>query len=230
MAGPSSHGPAGSGPVPSSAIVLDFICLFTHDLKRKQKRWQDGVLKYHTFNKRIMVSDDRGHFIGDAHWQAEADIEPGDEFQLDRGAAIVQVSDCTGQREQDLTELLDKRARDVEKRRANAISRTPRSSNAVASSPAQDQSSHFQLRHRPLASLVGASPRIGRAVIPPHSPYEVRQIAQRGAQPEPSEELPPPKRRKQERSPPSKSYHARSLFGAALSLSPFPMSSPSAQS
>ncbi|KAL6410580.1 hypothetical protein AUP68_07007 [Ilyonectria robusta] len=227
MAGPSRHGTA---TVPATATVLDFICLFTHDLKRKQKRWQDGVLKYHTFNKRIMVSDDRGHFIGDAHWQAEAHLETGDEFELDRGSAIVQVSDCTGQREQDLTELLDKRARDVEKRRANAISRTPRSSTSAVSTPAQDQSSHFQLRHRPLASLVGASPRIGRAAISPHSPYEARQLAQKAEQLEPSDEPPPPKRRKQERSPPSKSYHARSLFGAALTLSPFVTSSPTAQS
>lgn len=227
MAGPSRHGTA---PVPASATVLDFICLFTHDLKRKQKRWQDGVLKYHTFNKRIMVFDDRGHFIGDAHWQAEAHLETGDEFELDRGSAIVQVSDCTGQREQDLTELLDKRARDVEKRRANAISRTPRSSTSAVSTPAQEESSHFQLRHRPLASLVGASPRIGRAAISPHSPYEARQLAQKAEQLEPSEEPPPPKRRKQEQSPPSKSYHARSLFGAALTLSPFPTSSPTVQS
>ncbi|KAF7551428.1 hypothetical protein G7Z17_g5006 [Cylindrodendrum hubeiense] len=229
MAGPSTNGTA-PGSLPATATVLDFICLFTHDLKRKQKRWQDGVLKYHTFNKRIMVSDDRGHFIGDAHWQAETHLEPGDEFQLDRGSAIVQVSDCTGQREQDLTELLDKRARDVEKRRANAISRAPRSGIGGVSSPAQDPTSHFQLRHRPLNSLIGVSPRIGRAVISPHSPYEARQMAQTAEQPMPSEDPPPPKRRKQERSPPSKSYHARSLFGAALTLSPFMTSSPTSQS
>ncbi|KPM46369.1 hypothetical protein AK830_g236 [Neonectria ditissima] len=234
MANYLSHGTA-PGSLPTSASVLEFICLFTHDLKRKQKRWQDGTLKYHTFNKRIMVSDDRGHFIGDAHWQTGGDLEPGDEFELDRGSAIVQVSDCTGQREQDLTELLDKRAKEVEKRRANAISRTSRPSNGVVPSPAQDQSPHFQLRHRPLTSIVGTPSRIGRAVISPHSPYEVRQMAQRAQQPEQSErpaqpeDPPPSKRRKQDLSPLTKPSHARSLFGAALTLTPLPTSSLSAQ-
>ncbi|KAK7432870.1 hypothetical protein QQZ08_000733 [Neonectria magnoliae] len=234
MAASLRHGTA-PGALPTSASVLEFICLFTHDLKRKQKRWQDGTLKYHTFNKRIMVSDDRGHFIGDAHWQTGGDIEPGDEFELDRGAAIVQVSDCTGQREQDLTELLDKRAREVEKRRANAVSRTPRHSTIAAPSPAQDQSPHFQLRHRPLASVVGTPSRIGRAVISPHSPYEIRQMAHRAQQPEQherpaqAEDPPPLKRRKHDMLPPGKSSHARSLFGAALTLTPLPTTTPSAQ-
>ncbi|KAK7413569.1 hypothetical protein QQX98_007578 [Neonectria punicea] len=231
MAASMRHGTA-PGSLPTSASVLEFICLFTHDLKRKQKRWQDGTLKYHTFNKRIMVSDDRGHFIGDAHWQTGGDLEPGDEFELDRGAAIVQVSDCTGQREQDLTELLDKRAREVKKRRANAVSRTPRHSTIAVPSPVQDQSPHFQLRHRPLASIVGTPSRIGRAVISPHSPYEIRQMAQQPEQherPAQAEDPPPPKRRKHDVSPPSKSSHARSLFGAALTLTPLPTTTPSAQ-
>lgn len=170
-----------------------------------------------------MVHDDRGHFIGDAHWQAEAHLDTGDEFELDRGAAIVQVSDCTGQREQDLSELLDKRAREVEKRRATAVSRTPRPSVGVAgSSSAQDQSAHFQLRHRPLSDMLGTPSRIGRAAISPHSPYEARRMAQRTDQ---GDESRPAKRRKQEESPPSKSYHARALFGATLTLAPLPQSS-----
>ncbi|KAF5003339.1 hypothetical protein FDECE_10106 [Fusarium decemcellulare] len=218
---------------PTSALVLDFICLFTHDLKRKQKRWQDGVLKYHTFNKRIMVYDDRSHFIGDAHWQEGGDLQPGDEFELDRGSAIVQVSDCTGQREQDLTELLDKRAKEVEKRRTNAGTRTPGSTAAAAHAPrATDQSAHFQLRHRPLTDLVGGSSRIGRAVISPHSPYEARKMSiNPGQQQEsPSEDARPAKRRKQDESPPSKMGHARSLFGTTLTLTPYTSSNPVARS
>ncbi|KAM6524155.1 hypothetical protein FSOLCH5_004759 [Fusarium solani] len=196
-----------SNSVPTSALVVDFICLFTHDLKRKQKRWQDGVLKYHTFNKRIMVYDDRGHFIGDAHWQEGGDLDEGDEFELDRGAAIVQVSDRTGQREQDLTELLDKRAKDVERRRANAGTRTPGSTAASTRTPRNDQSSHFQLRHRPLTDLVGGASRIGRAVISPHSPYEARKMAISPGQQQdsPSEDARPSKRRRREESPPNNS-------------------------
>ncbi|RSL87997.1 hypothetical protein CDV31_016154 [Fusarium ambrosium] len=221
-----------SNPLPTSALVVDFICLFTHDLKRKQKRWQDGVLKYHTFNKRIMVYDDRGHFIGDAHWQEGGDLDEGDEFELDRGAAIVQVSDRTGQREQDLTDLLDKRAKDVERRRADAGTRTPGSTAATTRTPRNDQSSHFQLRHRPLTDLVGGASRIGRAVISPHSPYEARKMAiSPGQQQEsPSEDVRPSKRRRREESPPNKLGHARSLFGATLTLTPYASSAPSVQS
>ncbi|CAJ0548343.1 Ff.00g050970.m01.CDS01 [Fusarium sp. VM40] len=218
---------------PTTATVVDFICLFTHDLKRKQKRWQDGVLKYHTFNKRVMVYDDRSHFIGDAHWQGGGDLEPGDEFELDRGSAIVQVSDCTGQREQDLTELLDKRAKEVEKRRTNAGTRTPGSTAVVTQTPRNDQNApHFQLRHRPLNDLVGGSSRIGRAVVSPHSPYEVRKMTESTGQQQdsPSEEARPSKRRRREDSPPSKMGHARALFGTTLTLTPFSSSMPLARS
>ncbi|KAM0355621.1 hypothetical protein ACHAPU_000005 [Fusarium lateritium] len=218
---------------PTTATVVDFICLFTHDLKRKQKRWQDGVLKYHTFNKRVMVYDDRSHFIGDAHWQGGGDLEPGDEFELDRGSAIVQVSDRTGQREQDLTELLDKRAKEVEKRRTNAGTRTPGSTAAAVQTPRNDQNApHFQLRHRPLNDLVGGPSRTGRAVISPHSPYEVRKMAESPGrqQDSPSEEARPSKRRRHEDSPPSKMGHARALFGTPLTLAPFSSSIPIARS
>ncbi|KAL4721857.1 hypothetical protein ACLX1H_011048 [Fusarium chlamydosporum] len=222
-----------SSSMPATATVVDFICLFTHDLKRKQKRWQDGVLKYHTFNKRVMVYDDRNHFIGDAHWQGGGDLEPGDEFELDRGSAIVQVSDRTGQREQDLTELLDKRAKEVEKRRSNAGTRTPGSTAVIAHTPKSDQNPpHFQLRHRPLNDLVGGAPRIGRAIISPHSPYEVRKMTESPAQQQdsPTEDARPSKRRRQEESPPSKMGHARALFGTTLTLTPFSSSIPAARS
>ncbi|KAF7551563.1 hypothetical protein G7046_g7682 [Stylonectria norvegica] len=223
MAG-SARNFKASANQPASATVFDFTCLFTHDLKKKQKKWQDGLLKYHTFNKRIMVHDDRGHFIGDAHWQAEVDLGEGDEFELDRGSAIVQVSECTGQREQDLSELLDKRAQDVERRRANAASahsRTPVSTSSTTTPMRQDQSAHFQLRHRPLSSIVGTPPRLGRAVIPLHSPFEARQMTRNTAESRPA------KRRKLDLSPSSKPSHARSLFGATLTLSAQPVSTPS---
>ncbi|GKT48819.1 protein ZGRF1 [Colletotrichum spaethianum] len=106
--------------LPIAAPVLEYICLFTHDLKRKQKRWQDGRLKFHTFNKRIMVYDERGNFIGDMHWREDFDFGEGEEFNLERGAVIVQVAECVGSKDQDLTELLDKRAREVEQRHARS--------------------------------------------------------------------------------------------------------------
>ncbi|KAG5925116.1 hypothetical protein E4U42_004469 [Claviceps africana] len=215
----SSAAPASSGEMhPTTATVLDYNCLFTHDLKRKQKRWQDGKLKYHTFNKKIMVYDDRGNFIGDAHWQAGGDLYEDEELDLDRGAAIVQVADFIGSREQDLTDVLDKRAREVEKRRAVAAAKTPASSRAQARPPAAAvETTHFQRNHRPLASIVLSPGPLGRASIPNQSPYEARQSENLGAPQK--QAAPSARKRRRSPSPPSRAGFARSLFGAALSLS-----------
>ncbi|KAG6000398.1 hypothetical protein E4U43_001609 [Claviceps pusilla] len=222
----TSAAPSGEA-LPTTATVLDYNCLFTHDLKRKQKRWQDGKLKYHTFNKKIMVYDDRGNFIGDAHWHAGGPLEEDEELDLDRGAAIVQVADYIGSREQDLTEVLDKRAREVEKRRATAAAKTP-APGRVRAGPAAGtaaESTPVRMIHRPLSSIVPspASGPLGRASIPSRSPYEARKAdglgEPRGEAPPPPPPPPPARKRRRSPSPPSKAGFARSLFGAALSLS-----------
>lgn len=230
VAKPQASSPAGHDDPPSTATVYDFTCLFTHDLRRKQKRWQDGKLKYHSFNKKVMVYDDRGHFVGDAHWDQEGDLATGDELSLDRGMALVQVDECTGEKQQDLTELLDKRAREVEKRRQIAAAKTrpaPRSSTAAGGAQPQPQP---QRPHLSLSALVQSPGRIGRAAIPNHSPFEARQYKLHQNQPPAGDTQPivperaPPaaKRRRTSPSPPSKAGHARSLFGATLSLSSCP--------
>ncbi|KAL7787927.1 hypothetical protein V8C37DRAFT_389045 [Trichoderma ceciliae] len=148
-------GPANTPFTSTSAPILEFICLFTHDLRRKKKRWQDGKLKFHTFNKKYMVYDDGGRFIGDGYWQgAEDEFQEGLEMNLDRGMAIVQVWERTGSKKQDLTEILGKRAREVEERRINAATRTP-APTAAPSNPAK--------RSRGIA-VVEATPSI--TVIP----------------------------------------------------------------
>ncbi|KZL86757.1 hypothetical protein CI238_03254 [Colletotrichum incanum] len=213
--------------LPIAAPVLEYICLFTHDLKRKQKRWQDGRLKFHTFNKRIMVYDERGNFIGDVHWREDFDFGEGEEFNLERGAVIVQVAECVGSKDQDLTELLDKRAREVEQRYA-------RSSAAAANSPRptvrpsvmSQNHPQAQFRQRHLTDVFN-TPRgpQGRAVIPTTSPYEERIAAQQSSSPQ-DENQRPAKRRKRDVSPPSKSGYAQNLFGATLSLSSWSASAP----
>ncbi|KAL7930376.1 hypothetical protein V8C35DRAFT_162294 [Trichoderma chlorosporum] len=105
--------PATTAPPSASATVKEFICLYTHDLRRKTKRWQDGKLIFHAFNKKVMVYDEGGGFVGDGHWQGdESEVAEGLEMNLDRGMAIVQVLECTGSKEQDLGEVLGKRARE----------------------------------------------------------------------------------------------------------------------
>ncbi|RYP16678.1 hypothetical protein DL765_004998 [Monosporascus sp. GIB2] len=218
----------GLQTAPSIAVVLEFVCLFTHDLRRKQKRWQDGRLKYHTFNKRVMVYDERGNFVGDTHWREDFEFGDGEELELERGGTIVQVAECTGSREQDLSELIDKRAQERIQRQSAALARRhPTLEPAAPQSPlaaAATVSPHSQLRHRHLHHLIGTpTGHHGRAHIPPESPYEQRR-QQLEASPQDDTNR-PAKRRKREASPPSKSGYAQSLFGATLTLSGRPMSS-----
>ena len=158
----------------NTAPVLDFKCLYTYDLRRKQKRWQDGLLRFHTFNRRIMVYDVPRNYIGDTHWRDDDIIGDGDEFELDRGV-LIQVGEAAGSMEQDLTELLEKR-----KKPRNSISGQATSSpieeplTTAMASPAVVQTS--LLRPKSLNTLLG-TPKgpIGRASLPKKSPYEMRK-------------------------------------------------------
>lgn len=224
---PGTDVPGASGPSSGGhhAPVLEFLCLFTHDLRRKQKRWQDGRLKYHAFNKRVMVYDDRGHFVGDMHWRREWEFDEGEEVELERGGIIVQVAECVGRQNQDLSELLDKRVKEREQRQARVATRSrfsaPSAPTSLSTPVAQD---HFQTRHRPLNQLLGTpTGHHGRASVPTESPFELRQKASEASGDHPGSR--PVKRRKYDATPPSKMGYAQSLFGAPLTLSAVPMSS-----
>lgn len=220
---PTSAGAGGGGP---PATAIEFTCLFTHDLRRKQKRWEDGRLKYHTFNRRVMVYDERGNFIGDTHWQRGRDFDEGDEFQLERGSVIVQVVECVGRQEQDLSELLDKRAKEKEQRQARVATRPPISvaSPHTTPLPSVRGNDHFQTRHRPLNHLLGTpTGHHGRAIVPSESPFELRQRINEN--PGDEAESRAAKRRKCDTAPPAKTTFAQNLFGATLSLSAVPLSS-----
>ena len=93
----------------NTALVVEFQCLYTHDLRRKSKRWQDGILRFHTFNKRIMVYDSLRNFVGDCHWRNNSHLASGDELELESGGALVQVEEVTGSTEQDLTGLFGRK-------------------------------------------------------------------------------------------------------------------------
>ncbi|KAI0447185.1 hypothetical protein F4803DRAFT_499993 [Xylaria telfairii] len=207
---------------PTTATVREHACLFTHDLRRKQKRWQDGRLKYHTFNRRVMVYDERGNFVGDTHWREDYDLADGDELELERGGIIIQVGECVGSRDQDLSELVDKRAQERAQRQAAAAAaaaaRRPSTTPITSRHVARPQ----PLLQRHLHDVIGTpSGHHGRAVVPRESPYEERQQRQTPLQ---SDDTRPAKRRRRDISPLSKSGYARNLFGATLTLSGRPLS------
>lgn len=157
----------------NTAPVLEFNCLYTHDIKRKQKRWQDGFLRFHTFNKRVMVYDVPRNFIGDAHWKSEEALQDGDEVMLEKDGVMVQVAESVGRTETDLTELR-KRTKKASSEHGSSspmkAGQTPaRTVNSMGGKPAT------QLKHRSLNALLG-TPKgpIGKAALPTRSPFEER--------------------------------------------------------
>ena len=158
----------------NTAPIIDYRCLYTHDLRRKQKRWQDGVLRYHTFNKRVMVYDVPRNYIGDTHWRDSEPVQDGDEFELDRGV-LIQVGELLGSVQQDLSELLEKRKKAPEvQTRDDSL---PKQSAVNLARPHVSQPTQL-IRPKSLNAVLG-TPKgpVGRAAVQVRSPYEQRMEA-----------------------------------------------------
>lgn len=154
----------------NTAPILDFRCLYTHDLRRKAKRWQDGTLRFHTFNKRIMVYDLSKNFIGDHHWCEKNPLQDGDELELDKGV-LIQVGVSTGTTIQDLSGLFEKRKKAQPDTSGRAIPPKPGPLSTTRPIPVQLS----QLRPKSLNALLG-TPKgpLGRAAVPSKSPCQLR--------------------------------------------------------
>ena len=172
-------------PTQNTAPVLEFNCLYTHDIRRKQKRWQDGFLRFHTFNKRVMVYDVPRNFIGDMHWKEDTAFDEGEEFTLERDAVLVQVAESVGRTETDLTELKQSAKKSRREGGGQRSSPPPMSlatpSRAMGPPMARPGTAsvaggNTQLKHRSLNALLGTPKgRIGKATVPTKSPFEMRQ-------------------------------------------------------
>ncbi|PHH71961.1 hypothetical protein CDD83_5062 [Cordyceps sp. RAO-2017] len=231
---------------PPTAPVLEHACLFTHDLRRKQKRWQDGRLRFHAFNGRVMVYDERGALVGDAHRRGAAPRE-GDELELDRGAALVLVAQRVAERLQDLSALVERRARaglvgrggrdgGQQQQQQSLQERGQQQQQESLQQRGQQQQRqqslqergnqqqpHFQLNHRPLRAIVPSPGPLGRAAIPTRSPFEIRRAEEEEAAAAAAGDDTPTVKRRRVRvaSPPSKAGYAQSLFGTRLTLSSY---------
>ncbi|RDL41597.1 uncharacterized protein BP5553_01576 [Venustampulla echinocandica] len=198
----------------NTAPVLEFRCLYTQDLRRKQKRWQDGRLKFHTFNKRVMIYDEQSNFVGDTHWRDDDEFTEGEELQLDRRGILVEVGECLGKRDQDLTELLSKRAQEKEGRAAARIA-NPSPTTSVGRFQ-NVRAAVTTLTPKPLSALLTPSRHYGRAMVSNASPFEERQRLENGNHNEEANR--PAKRRKPDDVTQSKSGYAQNLMGATLNL------------
>ncbi|KAF2215183.1 hypothetical protein CERZMDRAFT_82235 [Cercospora zeae-maydis SCOH1-5] len=151
----------------NTAPVLEFNCLYTHDAHKKRRTWQDGFLRFHTFNKRVMVYDVPRNFIGDMHWAGDEAIQDGDEVTLAQGGVLVEVGDSVGQTETDLTKL-----RKSKRQNAPTSSSPARAAQMLRPQP----TAHAPLKHKSLNTLLG-TPKgpVGKAQLPTRSPFEERQ-------------------------------------------------------
>ena len=163
----------------NTAPVLDFRCLYTHDLRQKKKRWHDGVLRFHTFNSRIMVYDISRNFIGDKYWREPEVVQDGDELELEKGV-LIQVEEATGRTEQDLAPILNHHKTAQSDRPAVNPVRVHTASTAVsaATSTAISRDNATLLKPKSLNALLGTPKgKYGRAVLPGKSPFQSRHEA-----------------------------------------------------
>jgi hypothetical protein len=151
----------------NTAPVYEFRCLYSHDLRKKKKLWHDGSLRYHTFNKRVMVYDESKNYIGDSHWREAGDVQDGTELKLDKGV-LVDVGERIGETQTDLAPLLEKRRPEKE----SSPQRPPLRPVSLAVS-SRSALGHSQARPKSLSDVLGLSQGpIGRARFPAQSPYE----------------------------------------------------------
>jgi hypothetical protein len=156
----------------NTAPVHEHRCLYSHDIRRKQKRWQDGFVKFHTFNKRVMVYDEGRNFLGDTHWKEQGALQADDEVTLDMGI-LVQVGDMLATSQTNLAPLFER-----EKKRPECAdgdgNEMPTPARATLGVKANATPSGFQ-KHRSLNALLGTPKGVlGRSKLPIKSPYEMR--------------------------------------------------------
>ncbi|KAK4513461.1 W2 domain-containing protein [Mucor velutinosus] len=66
----------------SENTISSFVVLFTAQKTKKFKTWQDGTMKYHSFNKRLTLTDEKGYNI-DRKFHKGGVPSVGDEIDFD---------------------------------------------------------------------------------------------------------------------------------------------------
>ena len=155
----------------NTAPVAEFRCLFTHDTRKKQKKWQDGFLKFHSFNSRVIVYDASRFAVGDTYYKDSPELHEGDELMLDKGV-MVEVAEPMGVTQTDLTPLFDRKASNLPQQTTAPVPQRPLPRPTIpASNPLRAAS---QLRHKSLNTLLGTPKGPMGKAIPIISPYQER--------------------------------------------------------
>ena len=182
MTAPLRSTPHSQLPASQTAPVAEFRCLYTPDVRKKQKKWQDGYLKFHSFNSRVMVYDQGRNFLGDTYYKDSDELHEGDELTLDKGV-MVEVAEAMGTTQTDLKPLFEKKPKEpppppsAPPRRFQPPSQVARPQVTPAANAVRANAQ--QPRHKSLNTLLG-TPKgpIGKS-MPIVSPYEARQEKER---------------------------------------------------
>lgn len=78
--------------LPSHADIHEFSVLFTRSVKKKQKDWHDGYLKWHTFNFRAILYDDQRKQVANEFFPRRT-IRSDSELEF--SSALVQIGEQT---------------------------------------------------------------------------------------------------------------------------------------
>lgn len=205
------------------APVLDYKCLFTRDVLRKQKRWQDGRLKFHTFNKRVMVHDERSNFVGDLYRQEDGALEEGEELSLERSGVLVEVGEYIGKRDQDLNQIVLKK---IKIREENIIARPGQKSPSSFSAtivPRKRNKPSFQYSHGPnMRAQINKNQKVPGSNCLEPGELKYHSINHFQGQNRYEQTI---KRRKSNFSSSSTSHHTQNSAGSTAILSSIPTSS-----
>ena len=169
-------------PSQNTAPVHEFRCLYTHDVRKKSKKWQDGRVKYHTFNKRVMLYDDFQTFIGDTHWKENGELQPGDSVTLDIGV-LIELEELMVTTQTDLAPLWEKDKNKQQQQEKTSVPRTTVNARATVGPviTARAGAEGTKQKHRSLNALLSksnGSSMYGKALLAAQSPYEARKANQ----------------------------------------------------
>ncbi|KAJ2956256.1 hypothetical protein NQZ79_g7850 [Umbelopsis isabellina] len=67
----------------SDQTYVQFVVLFTSQKLKKSKTWQDGVLKFYDFNKKMVLMDEKGYNIDRKFQKGKRPPQVGDEIEFD---------------------------------------------------------------------------------------------------------------------------------------------------
>ncbi|KAF8476001.1 hypothetical protein BDZ91DRAFT_202051 [Kalaharituber pfeilii] len=91
-------------PASQTSPIDEFRVFWTSQKKQKLKKWQDGLLRFHTYNKKMIVYDETRTLVCDMYLQRADRVYEGDELEFEHH--LVTVEEYLGMVVQDLSVII----------------------------------------------------------------------------------------------------------------------------